>query len=60
MLELETYLEDPSDQSRIRFLSGKDPGLSELSSKLEEVIIDDKCVFASYSVCVCVCVCVCV
>ena len=37
MLELEEKMKDPTDDSRVRFLEGKDPTPGELQTKLEEV-----------------------
>lgn len=38
MLELEKDLENPYDESRVRFLEGKDLTPAELQDKIEEVI----------------------
>ena len=37
MLELEKDLENPYDESRVRFLEGKDPSPAEIHTKVEEV-----------------------
>ena len=40
MMELEKAIQDPHDESRVRFLEGKDLTPSELQGKLEEVCFD--------------------
>lgn len=47
MLELEKQLEDPTDDTRVRFLEGKDMSPAELQNKLEEVWIEHN-VIAEY------------
>lgn len=37
MLELEKRLENPYDESRVRYLEGKDPAPAEMHEKIEDV-----------------------
>ena len=37
MLEQEKMLEDPNDETRVRFLEGKDMSPAELKDKMQEV-----------------------
>ena len=39
MLELEKELENPYDEKRVRYLSGKDPLPAEMHEKIEDVSI---------------------
>ena len=48
MIELEKMIENPHDESRVRFLEGHDPTPAQLQNKLEEVCVCVWCVCVWY------------